>query len=176
HPLPFGTPTARHRPLHDAPGLVPTNAQQAGRSQDIRFAQHINGPTLKSRGELRAGQGPRNLDLPGAVPQATHTGDTRMDPGKKRTAVQMPPATRGDMIAYRQCQSAFGAREARPTPMHDLDIDPFLLRGKVDTLNRPRRRQPQQLTIQFDYSHGSRPQWSHLYTNFRPQKTQKDQK
>ena len=78
------------------------------------------------------------------------------------------------MIRYRQWQPAFGAREANPTAMHDLDINPFLLRGKVNPVNRPRRRQPKQLTIEFNYSHGSRPQWSHLYSNFRPQKTRKN--
>ena len=118
---------ALDRPLHDVPGLVPTDAEQPGAAQDVGLEEHIDGVPLEGGGEAGPGQGPRDVAPPDAMDGAIDPGDLRVEPRQAVAVIEMPPTPGGGMVVEWGPAAALRTRERGITTMDELDVDGALL-------------------------------------------------
>ena len=118
---------ALDRPLHDVPGLVPTDAEQPGAAQDVGLEQHVDGVPLEGGRETGPGQGPRDVAPPDAMDGAIDPGDLRVEPRQAVAVIEMPPTPGGGMVVEWGPAAALRTRERGVATMDELDVDGALL-------------------------------------------------
>ena len=79
---------------------------------------------------------------------------TADSPGQELAAVQVPPRALLDVVVDGEFEAARRARPARTVAVLRPDVHPLRLDRELDTRHRPRRLQPQEVTVQLDVAHG----------------------
>src|SRR5262249_10222276 len=140
-------------PLHDVPGLVPTDAEQPGAACDIGLEQDIDGVPLEGDREPGAGQGPGDVGTPDAMDGAIDPWDLRAEPRRAVAVIEMPPTPAGGMVVEWGPAAAHRAREESVATMDEPDVDGAFVGIEGGALDPPGLFQGQESCEQSDVSH-----------------------
>ena len=133
----LGVLAAFDRPFHDVPGLIPSNVEQSGPSQDVGFEQHIDGMVLEGDGEPRAGQCPGDTNPPEAMNRTSDSGEVRMNPGPATAVIEVPRGSGGGVIAERRGLAAHRASEGDVPSMGEVEVDSAAVGIENDAVDAP---------------------------------------
>ena len=157
HPRPLRALAAGDGAFHQVPRLVPTDSQNLGGPADVAFLQHVDREPLKQQSEARVALGPRQAHLPHAVGGTVDPRGPRVQVGHELAGIEMPPRPFRRVVVDRQLRPACRAGPAHTVGVPGPHIDAFFRHRQVDAGHRPRRRQPEDLAVQFDIAHSSHP-------------------
>ena len=145
------------RPVHDMPGLIPTDPQYLGRTQNVARPQHINRQPLKKRCKSSFFLCPRQTHLPHSVLLAVNPRWPCMKKRHELTTIQMTPGPLRRMIVNWHHLSTLWTRPAQNFSMSSPNIYSLAVHVQFYTFYLPGQFKAQKIAIKLCILHDSSP-------------------
>ncbi|MBT9169846.1 MAG: hypothetical protein DDT18_00181 [Actinobacteria bacterium] len=155
HSFPLTLQSSLNRTFQDMPGLIPTDPQNIRRPLDVTFLKKIQGQPLKQQGKLGARFGPRHLNLQNPMLRTIYSRNSSVKISQKLATVQMSPNPFLSMIVKAQLTTTLRTRPAYPFFVVNPDVHSLSPDIQINSTDRPRLLNSQQISIKFGVSHGS---------------------
>ncbi len=144
-----------HRPLGDAPALIPGKTQDPTRSHHVALLEHVDGQALEQRREPGHRLRPRKACLAHPVVGALDTRWPGVQIGQEPATVEVAPGPLLAVVVHRQRRIALRTGEANAFGVADPHVNSHLSHRQLDPIHLPRLNDTQQMAVELCVTHSA---------------------